>query len=358
MHRDDHVGWDIGHGGVDQLAVKHADLVRVVAALLGGLAILRVTEHGDVDLVELQVAAAGIRERTHGFAIRLPEIGEEFIELRIDRLAHGLAAGAAIGRRWRRNGDFGRSRRAFLHELEMLDHRMAREADLADDARALGPRLHARERDPLVHHVALETSEAPEKIEMPPGAAELAVGDRLQAHRLLLLDQPLDLAVFDRFELGRRDLALLALPARLFQRSRAQQAADVIGAERWLGPSHACSCSARSFHRARPDGMFLARILDALDLADLLLMQLATRTHHHFGEILVHHDVARHLVEHDRPTRALEPPALERIERLVGLDLALERLHDVNDRRHAVVATYRREIGNGVGAIRLLPGRG
>jgi hypothetical protein len=42
--------------------------------------------------------------------------------------------------------------------------------------------------------VALGAVEAPEKIEVPPRAAELAVGDGLQADLLLLLDDPLDLA--------------------------------------------------------------------------------------------------------------------------------------------------------------------
>ena len=36
---------------------------------------------------------------------------------------------------------------------------------------------------------------------MPPGAAELAVGRELEADLLLLLDDLLDLAVFDRLEL-------------------------------------------------------------------------------------------------------------------------------------------------------------
>ncbi len=52
---------------------------------------------------------------------------------------------------------------------------------------------------------------------------------------LLLLDDALNLAVFDRFQ--RRDvyLALGALLARFFERGRTQQAADVIGTERRLG---------------------------------------------------------------------------------------------------------------------------
>ena len=73
-------------------------------------------------------------------------------------------------------------------ELEMLQHRVVGEAELADDARALRPRLQALECDALLHHVAFGAVEAPEEVEVPPGAAELAVGDGLQADLLLLLD--------------------------------------------------------------------------------------------------------------------------------------------------------------------------
>ena len=47
-----------------------------------------------------------------------------------------------------------------------------------------------------------------EEIEMPPGAAEFAVGGELEADLLLLLDDLLDLAVFDRLERVGGDLAL------------------------------------------------------------------------------------------------------------------------------------------------------
>ena len=87
-----------------------------------------------------------------------------------------------------------------LHEAEVLEHRMAAEIDFVDDARAFRPRGHAGERDPGVHRVALDAGEAPQKIEVPPRAAELAVGDRVEADLFLLLDDLLDLAVLDRLE--------------------------------------------------------------------------------------------------------------------------------------------------------------
>src|SRR5262249_16944021 len=119
-----------------------------------------------------------------------------------------------------------------LDELEMLQHRVVGEAELAGDARALRARLHALECDALLHHVAFGAVESPQEVEVPPGATKLAVGDGLEPDLLLLLDDALDLAIRARLERGRIDLALGMLLARLLQRCRTQQAADMVGAER------------------------------------------------------------------------------------------------------------------------------
>ena len=115
---------------------------------------------------------------------------------------------------------------------------MDAEVDLALDARAFGPRRHAREGDSLVHHVALDAAETPEEIEMPPGAAELAVGNRLEPGLLLLGDRALDLAVLDLGERVGVDLVARAFLARLLQCGGAQQTPDVVGAERRFGALH------------------------------------------------------------------------------------------------------------------------
>ncbi len=66
---------------------------------------------------------------------------------------------------------------------------------------------------------------------MPPRAAEFTVGGELEADAFLLLDDGLDLAVFDRFEVGGLDRSFREFGARLFQRGGTQQAADMIGAK-------------------------------------------------------------------------------------------------------------------------------
>ena len=74
-----------------------------------------------------------------------------------------------------------------------------------------------------------------DEVHVPGGAAELAVGDRLQPGLLLHADD-----VPDRLVLGLRE-ALVVEPAggvrlaRLEQLGRPQQAADVVGAERRTG---------------------------------------------------------------------------------------------------------------------------
>src|SRR5262249_25820023 len=152
----------------------------------------------DEDLVELEVAAAGVGEGAYRVAVGLPEVGEELIELGIDGLVDGRHHRAAVDRRGRRDGDLRRALGVRLHEVEMPGHRMAGKAELAG---AAPPRIAGGDAGQCTagsHDVALDAVETPEKIEVPPGATELAVGDGLQPLLLLLLDHAVDLAVLER----------------------------------------------------------------------------------------------------------------------------------------------------------------
>src|SRR6187200_3432309 len=77
-----------------------------------------------------------------------------------------------------------------------------------------------------------------QEIEMPPGAAELAVGRELQPDRGLLVHDLVDLGVFDVAQLVGRDLPFLEFCARILDAVGAQETADFVGAERRFGSLH------------------------------------------------------------------------------------------------------------------------
>src|SRR5262249_30867337 len=144
----------------------------------------------------------------------------------------------AVDRRGGRYRDFRRALGVRLHELEMLDHRMAGKSELAGDAHPLVAGGDAGKCNAGIHDVAFDPVEAPEKIEVPPGAAELAAGAASPPLLLLLLDGALDLAALARLELRRADLALRALLARRLHLRRPQEATHVVGAEWGFGSLH------------------------------------------------------------------------------------------------------------------------
>ncbi len=135
----------------------------------------------------------------------------------------------------------------------MLDHRVPGEADLAGDAQRLV------DADPALEvHAGVELNrrhpvQVLQEVEVPVGPAELAVRHRLQADRLLLLDEGDDLAVFDLLERSIADFAACALVAGVLQRRRAQQAADHVGAKGRLGALHGNGCSCE-WPEARSNG--------------------------------------------------------------------------------------------------------
>jgi hypothetical protein len=116
-------------------------------------------------------------------------------------------------------------------KFEMFDHRMAGKADLSGDLETLVTGRYRRERHACIHYMLLDAVETPEKIEMPPRAAEFAVCDRLKAHFFLFPYDAFDLAIFCFLQVRRPNLTLGALLARFLQRGGPKQAADMIGAE-------------------------------------------------------------------------------------------------------------------------------
>ncbi len=129
---------------------------------------------------------------------------------------------------------------------------MAGEADLADDAHALGLGDDTGELDALADRIQLDAVETLIEIELPPGAAEFTVGGELQPDLLLLADGLVDLAVLDFGQLRVGDPALGVLGARFLERRGAQQTADMVGAKRRRVALHCCRLPDDSALRLSP----------------------------------------------------------------------------------------------------------
>ena len=106
------------------------------------------------------------------------------------------------------------------------------------DANGVVPGLNARELNPRVGMEQLAAGEMAEKIEMPPGAAEFAVGRKLQPDRGLPVHDLLDLQILGLAQILGGNFALLEFGARFLDARRPQQAADLVGAERRFGSLH------------------------------------------------------------------------------------------------------------------------
>jgi hypothetical protein len=70
---------------------------------------------------------------------------------------------------------------------------MGREADLGGDIQAVGLGVDAMELDRLLADHEVDAVEPGQEVEMPPGAAEFAIGRKLEADLLLLGDDLADL---------------------------------------------------------------------------------------------------------------------------------------------------------------------
>src|SRR5262245_42722390 len=157
------------------------------------LALLGIADHRPGSVVELQVAAARRVECRDRLAVCRRQIIEEGVEVRIDVAADGTAALPDMQRARRRSGHLRGDGGTAVEKAEMIQVRMTGEVDLPDHPHAFGFRLDAGELDALSGGIELHAVEPGVEVEMPPGAAEFAVRNRLQADRLLLLDDRPDL---------------------------------------------------------------------------------------------------------------------------------------------------------------------
>src|SRR5262249_24434077 len=178
------------------------------------------------------VAAAGLVQVGDLLAVGFREIRPELVHVRIGLLDR-RAVGARVQHRRRGHGELRRVLRHRLQELEVVEHRRLGAPDLARDFHERRLLLGILEFRVAVGVALVERHavEVGDEVDVPPVAPELAVGHRLYADRFLLRDDLADMLVLDGFQLGRARLAGPGLVARVVQLLRAQQAADVVGAE-------------------------------------------------------------------------------------------------------------------------------
>jgi hypothetical protein len=119
----------------------------------------------------------------------------------------------------------------------MGNHRVLAKLDAAVDTYPFRAWGGADERHTGVVAMLFDAFESPEKIEMPPRAPQLAVGDRFEPEVFLALDDALDFGIFDPRQRDAVDLAERVLRARRFESFGTEQAADVIGTKWWLRSS-------------------------------------------------------------------------------------------------------------------------
>ena len=213
VRRDEEVVGSAGDDRVHSVAVPHDHVVGIVAARLHLLAKVGVTQIGEADVVELQVATARFVQRGDFAAIGLDEVDPVLLDVGIRILVDDLSTTHEAGHPGAGDRDLGNTLlRDRCKVGERVDEDRCRVTDLADDdgdRRAFPLALEVGRSLPLRQADSVETVE---KVEMPPIAAELAVGHGGDADGLLMGDELVDAVVFD---LGQRLLRGLAVPPRL-----------------------------------------------------------------------------------------------------------------------------------------------
>ena len=184
----------------DDGCIDRRQLVRIVAARLRLLALVRITHHGPGGVIELQIAAASIVESADRLSPRHSDIREKLIDVRVDLLAHQRAPLPEVKGAGGRDAHFRNDPAMCLQKLEMFNLRMTDEFHLSGNLYCFVLCLDTVKLNACGSSDRFDTFETAEKIEMPPGAAEFAIGCELQSDFFLLPDDLLDLAVFD----GRR----------------------------------------------------------------------------------------------------------------------------------------------------------
>ena len=195
-----------GDRRVDQLGVGVGEGVGIVAALDGAGAHDGVAQVGEVGVVELEVAAAGVVEGGDLGPVARREVGEEHLEVGVGVDVDGRPPAAEVDHRRRRDRHLRRLRRDRREVPEVGDLDVADVAQRADDGQLRRRHVDGRCGVRAGGDVAGDGDavELLEEVEVEPGPAELAVGDAAHAERLDLAHGGGDGLVLDGAQLARR----------------------------------------------------------------------------------------------------------------------------------------------------------
>jgi hypothetical protein len=146
----------------------------------------------------------------------------------------GAPAPAQVQHGRRGDGELGHRRGHRPQKLEVVHH------DGTTATEGAGDRGHGWHVLGLEHHALdgrqADAVEPPQEVEVPEVSPVLTVGDGAEAQRLLPGHRRADAAILHLVQLRSGDRAGPGPSARLVQRGRAQETADVVGAERRSGP--------------------------------------------------------------------------------------------------------------------------
>ena len=240
VHGDHHVIGTPLNGRVDQIGVDAREFFRVIAPVLQNLPLFRVAQVGEIHLVQLQIATSQIRKSMDGTVVCAAEVGVEITHFGIDGLADSRPPSAEMqdaggrDRHFRSNGWTD----MVPQKPEVVQHRMPVETELPHNPHALRLRCNTFESDSLCGGIALAPFQAFQEVKMPHRAAEFPVCGGTQPNSSLFGDQGLDRGVLGLPQLFPRDFLPLPLFAGGTQFRTAQQAADMVGAERSFGSLH------------------------------------------------------------------------------------------------------------------------
>ncbi len=243
MDADHHSDGPARDDRIDQLCEALGHFIGVVPVTAESIGEFRIAEKSKVRVVELHVAAAGLAELPELFPVDAGDVGVELLEVRVRLGAHRRAA-AAQQHGGRRHRLLGGALGARFHELEVFDLDRPRVAQLADDregARSKGLAAHRSVLVQAAHRVFHgQAPGSPRSVELlyeigvKRAAPVLPVGDRVEPDGFLKSDDVPDAVVLELAKGRGAELSLQGLFVSRPELRHAQQAPDLVGAERWL----------------------------------------------------------------------------------------------------------------------------